>query len=108
MQFFLLLAGLEVPEPWEGLVQAAISAAGREMRPGAEPRDLRLCRYAAACANLQYRRMCAARGNRQGYAGKTNSASGDDPCAVAEALMRQYRKEAADLLTDDSFYFSCI
>ncbi|HAG13531.1 MAG TPA: hypothetical protein DCG49_06675 [Ruminococcus sp.] len=109
MQFFRRLAGLEHAAPFQDLVDAAVSAVLRELRDGADQNDIRLAYYAAACANLQYRRLIAAQSCSVTYAGSAAAQkTSDTQCAIAESLVRYYREIAADLLRDDRFLFANI
>lgn len=110
MQLFALFANLETTDPWRGIAEAAIAQADAECKPDADRSDLRLCYYAAAIANLQYRRCIAAQGAiSPTYAGSVKAKRDDTaPCTLAERLAIAYREAAADLLrgnAHDSFVF---
>ena len=106
MQLFRLFACTEDIRPWQDLADAAVSAVEQQLKPGADPDDPRLCWYAAALANLQYRRMTAANAVSPTYAGTVPVQHGaDGPCALAERFAEAYRKQAAPLLNDDAFVF---
>ena len=109
MQLFRLFAFLEDARPWQDLADAAMMRVTAELKPDADPDDPRLCYYAAAEANLQYRRLIAARSVTPTYAGTAaaqHCAGGQ--CALAERLLNAYRENAADLLKDDAFVFAAI
>lgn len=100
MQLFALFANLAVTDPWRGIAEAAIAQTEQECREDADKTDLRLCYYAAALANLQYRQIIAAQGALSPTYAGTVSAKRDDtaPCTLAERLVQAYRDAAADLL----------
>lgn len=102
MQLFALFANLAVTDPWRGIAEAAIAQTVRECRDGIDRSDIRLCYYAAALANLQYRRIIAAQSAvSPTYAGSVPAARDDrGPCALAERLVLAYRDAASDLLKD--------
>ncbi len=109
MQLFRLFAFLEDARPWQDLADAAMMRVSAELKPDADPDDPRLCYYTAAEANLQYRRLIAARSVTPTYAG-TDVAQhcADGQCVLAERLRNAYRENAADLLKDDTFVFAAI
>lgn len=104
MQLFALFANLETADPWRGIAEAAIAQTERECRPGADRSDIRLCYYAAAVANLQYRRSIAAQGALSPTYAGTVTARRDDtvPCSLAERLAAAYRRAASDLLSENA------
>ena len=107
MQLFRLFACLEHAEPFADLADAAMESVTQELRPDADPDDIRLDYYAAACANLQYKRMIAAQSCSLTSAGAAAAQNaGDRQCDLAESLQREYRKAAAGLLRDDAFVFA--
>ena len=107
MQLFRLFACLEHAEPFADLAEAAMESVTQELRPDADPDDIRLDYYAAACANLQYKRMIAAQSCSLTSAGSAAAQNaGDRQCGLAESLQREYRKAAAGLLRDDAFVFA--
>lgn len=109
MQLFRLFAFLDDARPWQDLADAAIMRVSAELKPDADPEDPRLCYYAAAEANLQYRRLLAARAVTPTYAGTAAAQHcADGQCALAERLMYAYRDYVSDLLKDDSFVFAAI
>lgn len=80
-----------------------------ELRDGADPDDIRLCYYAAACANLSYRQLMAAESVTPTYAGTVAGSRNDTvQCTLAERLVAAYRNAAAPLLRDDAFVFARI
>ena len=104
MQLFQMLALLPDPEPWRDIVEAEMKAVAAELRPGADDSEDCLAFYAAARANLQYRRTVAQ--NTPGYAGRVSgTAVQDAECSLAVRLLRAYRTECAPLLRDDTFTF---
>ena len=106
IQLFQTFSLTEDPRRYRDLIDAAMQKVRDELRPGADEDDPRLCSYAAACANLQYRRIIAAGNVTPTFAGA--SADGRtpyDPCALAERFMLVYRDAAAPLLRDDAFVF---
>ena len=106
MQLFRLFSGLEHAAEYADLTDAAVMQVTAALRDGADPDDLRLCYYAAACANLQYRRMRAAAQRSQTFAGTTAGDRADTAqCDLAERLAAAYRDAAAPLLRDDAFVF---
>ena len=106
IQLFRLFACTEDIRPWEDLADAAICSVNAQMKPGADPDDVRLCWYAAALANLQYRRMIAANAATPTYAGTAGSQRcAEGECALAERFAAAYRNDAADLLKDEAFVF---
>lgn len=102
MQLFALFACLETADPWRGIAEAAVAQTERELREGADRTDVRLCYYAAALANLQYRRLIAAQGALSPtYAGSVRAKRDDTaPCTLAERLCLAYREAASDLLRE--------
>lgn len=107
MQLFRLFACLENAAPFADLAEAAMRGVSAELRTDADSDDIRLDYYAAACANLQYRRMIAAQTCSLTSAGSSAAqTAGDRQCSLAESLQRDYRKAAADLLRDDTFVFT--
>lgn len=109
MQLFRLFACVDDARPLRDLAEAAMRQVEAELREGADPEDVRLCYYAAACANLQYRQMMCAGAVTPTYAGTTAGQwNGQTQCALAERLMLAYRKAAAPLLRDDAFVFERI
>ena len=106
MQLFRLFACTEDIRPWEDLADAAIASVEQQRKPDADPEDERLCRYAAALANLQYRRLLAAKAVSPTYAGTAASQRcAEGECILAERFAAAYREEAASLLNDDAFVF---
>ncbi len=106
MQLFRLFACTEDIRPWQDLADAAIRAVEQQLKPDADTEDVRLCWYAAALANLQYRRMLAAKAVTPTYAGTAASQRcAEGECSLAERFAEAYRKDAADLLRDDAFVF---
>ena len=107
LQLFALFANLSTADPWRGIAEAAIAQTERECRPDADRSDLRLCYYAAALANWQYRQIIAAQGALSPtYAGAVPAQRDDSaPCTLAQRLVLAYRAAAADLLRDSSFLF---
>ncbi|MCQ2408634.1 MAG: hypothetical protein MJ065_08960 [Oscillospiraceae bacterium] len=106
MQLFQNLSLTEDPRKYRDLIDAAMRKVREELRPGADENDSRLYHYAAACANLRFRRMIAAGNVTPTFAG--TSADGrhaSDPCAIAEQIMCSCRADAAPLLRDDAFVF---
>lgn len=107
MQLFRLFACIEDAKPWADLVDAAILGVSQELRDPADADDIRLCYYAAAAANLQYRQLMLAASASPTYAGAAVSRSRDfGECTLAERLVREYRKAVKDLLRDDAFVFA--
>ena len=102
-QLFLLFAGLPRIAGYEDYVQAAAGQVQSELRADADAGDIRLCYYAAALANLQYRTVASA-GNAftPTYAGDLDRRCTESyPCDLAERLVREYRKACLPLLRDD-------
>ena len=110
MQLFELFADVDHGERWNDLVDAAIFSVVQQLRDGADKDDVRLSYYAAACANVLYRTMVAAKGRLlPTYAGSNDDRAGEKHmCELAERLMLAYRKTAADLLRDDAFVFRAV
>lgn len=110
MQLFALFAHLKSPEDYRDLAEAAIAQVSRILKPDADPADPRLAYYAAALANLQYRRLRAAQDTvSPTYAGSVTAHRNESiPCTLAERLAAAYRDAAANLLTDDGFVFAGI
>lgn len=104
VQLFLLFANLQSISGFDDYVDAAVSQTEHMLRRNADPDDIRLCYYAAALANLQYRRAIAARGAvSPTYAGDVTRHRYDAvPCELAERLLDEYRKVCAPLLSDGS------
>ncbi len=106
MQLFQTFATLTDGEMWRDLAEAEMSAVYTELRPDADPDDIRLCFYAAARTFLQYRRVVAAGQASPSYAGTTAGGSADHGgCVLAEELVRVYRSHCAPLLRDDAVIF---
>lgn len=103
-RLFLLFAQLPNAAEWEPLLADAKRQVMQSLRPGANAEDERLCYYAAALANLSYRRILAAESAKSPtYAGAVPSNCNESAvCAVAVRLEAAYRAHAADLLRDDS------
>ena len=109
MQLFQMFTRLPDVMPWEYLADAAMCTVRRQLREDADADDERLCRYAAALANLQYRRLIAAETVSPTYAGTVAGQRSDvQQCTLAEQLMLQYRADAADLLRDEAFVFAAV
>lgn len=109
MQLFRLFSCLDNARPWSDLADAAMLKVQSELRDGADPDDVRLCYYAAACANLSYRQLMAAESLTPTYAGTVSGSRNDTAqCALAERLVMAYRDAAAPLLRDDAFFFDRI
>lgn len=109
MQLFQLFTGLQDVMPWQDLAEAAMCTVRRQLRDDADAEDERLCPYAAALANLQYRRLIAAETVSPTYAGTVAGQRSDvQQCTLAERLMLEYRANAADLLRDDTFVFAAV
>ena len=107
MQLFRLFACLEHAEPFADLAEAAMHSVMQELCPAADPDDIRLDYYAAARANLRYRRMIAAQSCSLTSAGSAAAqTAAKAQCGLAEALLYDYRNAAADLLRDDAFVFA--
>lgn len=108
VRLFLLFSMLADAAPYEAILDAAITEMRQELRPNADPYDVRLCWYAAAIANLRYRQMLAAQSAvSPTYAGAALSArDSSQPCGFAERLVTAYRNAAADLLCDRRFVFA--
>ena len=110
VRLFLLFSMQQDAAPWQALLEAAADEVRQELRPDADPDDVRLCCYTAAVANLRYRQLTAAQGAvSPTYAGSVPRSRDDTkPCGFAERLVLAYREAAADLLTDRGFVFSGI
>ena len=109
MQLFRLFACLDDARPFEDLADAAMLRITAMLKPEADPDDVRLCYYAAAEANLQYRRLLAARTVTPTYAGSAAGTRADtEQCTLAEQLAAAYRSAAAELLRDESFVFAAV
>lgn len=107
MQLFRLFACIEDAKPWADLVDAAILGVTKELRNRADIDDIRLCYYAAAAANLQYRQLVCAASASPTYAGTAAARKTDfGECRLAQRLVQEYRKAAKDLLLDDAFVFT--
>lgn len=106
VQVFLFFARMHSADGWDELIDGAIRRTEQLLRPGADAADERLCWFAAADANLQYRRICAANALQPGYAG-SSGAFRDSRAAVAVA--KQLRdtcfQDCAPLLRDEGFVF---
>lgn len=106
MQLFQSLSQLQDVEMWRDIAEAEIRSVLAELRPAADPDDVRLCLYAAARTNLQYRRIVAAGLASPSYAGtKADDIPDRGGCSLAERLVIEYRAKCADLLRDDAFVF---
>ena len=106
IQLFQTFSLTEDPRKYRDLIAAAVQKVRGELRDGADENDPRLYLYAAACANLQYRRIIAAGNVTPTFAGTSaDGRTAYDPCALAEQLMITYRAAAAPLLRDDAFVF---
>ena len=104
VQLFMLFANLPHISGNADYVDAAAAQVRAELRPDADPDDIRLCYYAAAVANLQYRRSIAAQGALSPTYAGTVTARRDDtvPCSLAERLAAAYRRAASDLLSENA------
>ena len=109
LQLFRMLAMLDDVKPWQDIAEAAMQSVQQQLKPDADPEDIRLCFYAAALANLQYRRMIAAEAVSPTYAGTVAGERCDTAkCTLAERLVLAYRSDAAALLRDDAFVFQAV
>ena len=107
MQLFQLFSMLPDAEPWRDLAEAETAAVAGLLRPGADPEDSRLNYYAAARANLQYRRIVSAGHVTPTYAGTAASLPDQGGCSLAERLVSAYRTACAPLLRDEApFWFA--
>ena len=107
-RLFLLFSMLPEVGDRQPLIDAAVCEVRSQLRPDADTFDVRLCYYAAAVANLRYRQMIAAQAAvSPTYAGSVTAQRNDSlPCSFSERLVSEYRKAAADLLTDGAFVFT--
>lgn len=106
MQLFQVFSLTNEPRKYRDLTDAAMRQVNDALRPGADADDLRLCSYAAALANLQYRRIIAAGSVSPSFAGSAAAdRCADGQCSLAEHLVLAYRAAAAPLLRDDAFVF---
>lgn len=110
MTLFVLFAGIPDGTPFQALLDAAILEVEQQLRPDADPADVRLCYYAAATAHLRYVQMLASKSEiAHTYAGNLARESiREVPCGFAERLVFEYRAAAADLLIDRAFLFTGI
>ncbi|MCQ2417170.1 MAG: hypothetical protein MJ071_05085 [Oscillospiraceae bacterium] len=107
LMLFRHFAGISEDAPYRFLADQAIQSVTAQMRTNADAEDERLYYYAAAMANLQYRRMTAANSCSLTSAGSAAAQKAAvNQCGIAEEILKSCREQAAPLLKDDAFFFA--